>query len=118
MFINVSELKASSNMQENIRTLYAVTYPSSQNFEEIYKNTHHRSEHYNTSPMNNTKSNSIPVQNLERAFFSPNFKENTRQYFQRSHVKQECISTEYEGKNIYFINSYIEYPTICCLLRI
>lgn len=101
---NITDIKTTSNMQENIlnisRTVYAVTYPSSQNFEEIYKNTHQRSEQYNINLANNNKSASIPIPNLERTFFSTNFKENTRQYLPRNPVvKQEPVCTEYDGKS-------------------
>lgn len=91
-------------MQENIlnisRTVYAVTYPASHNLEDIYKGTHfQRSEPYNTSFFNSTKSANLATQSLDRTFFSPNLKENSKQYFSRNHtVKQEPVCTDYDGK--------------------
>lgn len=104
--MNVSDVKMSDpSMQENIlnisRTVYAVTYPSSHNLEDIYKNTLQRSEHYNTNVSHNIKSVPVPVpvSNLEHNFLSSNLKENTRQYFPRNHmVKQEPSFTEYDGE--------------------
>lgn len=99
-------MKTESNMPENIlnfsRTVYAVTYPTNQNFDDSCKLTHQRSDPYNTNSGLCTKSIGLPIQNLERTFFSPNFKENMRQYSQKNHaLKQEPLCPEYDGK--YFI---------------